>query len=201
MPRSIILITSVMLIVLGLAGCTADTAQTSDPAATAPPATSVTAPPPARLTATATPAPATLLVEAPDYRGVIFSADEAAGQRLEAIISADTAGFWSPNADDVARMEAQLLPVLLTDARLRAGIGIRRVRPLEEALPAYTRQYFGYLTADEEAVIYASFFCDIPIAELTSHWLHVYDGGDCFFQIQYTIATGQYFDLRVNGEA
>lgn len=201
MPRSIQLLTSVMLIVLSLVGCTANTAQTSDSAATAPPETSLTAPPPARPTATATPAPATLLVEAPDYRGVIFSADEARGQRLEVLISADTARFWSPTANDVARMEAQLLPALLTDARLSDGIGIRRVRPLEEALPAYTRQYFGYLTTDGEAVIYTGFYCNTPIAELTSHWLHVYDGGDCFFQIHYNVANEQYFDLQVNGEA
>ncbi|MBE9101952.1 hypothetical protein [Vacuolonema iberomarrocanum] len=148
-----------------------------------------------------TPAPPTILIQEPDYRGVLFSAAEAERRRLEALMTADTVEFWSPSVEDITRMEAQILPALLTDERLRDGVGFNPVRPLEEALPDYGRQYFGYFNTDGEAVIYASFFCDAPVERLIDGGTPPADGGDCFFQIHYNTDTGEYLDLYVHGEA
>ncbi|MEO0826821.1 MAG: hypothetical protein AAFY67_14340 [Cyanobacteria bacterium J06642_9] len=174
MPPSRLLVTIITSIVVGITGCPSSTAKT--------------------------PASPTMLIEATTYRGVLFSATEAERQRLDAPMTADTLEFWSPSAEDVARMEAQILPALLTDERLSDGVGWNPVQSLEAALPDYTRQYFGYFTADGEAVIYTSFFCDVPIEELTMG-VAIDDGGDCFFQIHYNTDTDEYFDLHVNGEA
>lgn len=146
------------------------------------------------------PAPQTTLIEAENYQGVLFNAAEAQRQRLDAPITTDTLDFWSPSIADVERLESQILPALVAHERLSDGVGWEPVQPLEVSLPDYTRQYFGYLTNDGERVIYASFFCDVPVEELTVG-LGVADGGDCFFQIHYNIDTDEYFDLHVNGEA
>ncbi|MEM1291904.1 MAG: hypothetical protein AAGH67_10560 [Cyanobacteria bacterium P01_H01_bin.162] len=149
-----------------------------------------------------TPAPPTILIQETDYRGVIFSAAEAEQQRLEVPMTADTVEFWSPTAADIARLEAQLLPALLTDERLSDGVGFNPVQPLTAALPDYTRQYFGYFNTDDEAVIYTRFYCDTSAEELTmSSSVPPLDGGDCFFQIHYNTNTDEYFGLYVHGEA
>ena len=148
-----------------------------------------------------TPAPSTILIQEPDYRGVLFSAAEAERQRLEIPMTADTVEFWSPAVADIARLEAQMLPALLTDERLSDGVGFNPVRPLAEALPDYTRQYFGYFTPDGEAAIYASFFCNASAEDLMDGGEPPLDGGDCYFQIHYNTDTNEYFDLYVHGEA
>ena len=145
-------------------------------------------------------APATLLITETHYQGVLFNEAEARRQRLDVLITTDNLQFWSPSVTDVARMEAQILPALLTNRQLSDGVGWEGGQPLEVALPNYTRQYFGYLTADGARIIYTSFFCDVPVENLTVVSA-IADGGDCFFQIHYNIDTHEYFDLHVNGEA
>ncbi|MEO0825961.1 MAG: hypothetical protein AAFX95_00430 [Cyanobacteria bacterium J06639_16] len=142
-----------------------------------------------------------ILIQESDYRGVIFSAAEAERQRLEIPMTADTVEFWSPSAADIAHLEAQILPALLTDERLSDGVGFNPVRPLEETLPDYGRQYFGYFTTDGAAIIYASFFCNASVEDLMDGGGPPLDGGDCYFQIHYNIDTDEYFDLYVHGEA
>ena len=175
MSPSRLLFTIVMPIAMSLTGCVANLSET--------------------------PTPPTILIQAPDYRGVLFSAAEAERQRLEIPMTADTVEFWSPAVADIARLEAQMLPALLTDERLSDGVGFNPVRPLAEALPDYTRQYFGYFTADGEAIIYASFFCNASVEDLIDGGGPPLDGGDCYFQIHYNTATNEYFDLYVHGEA
>ncbi|MEO1298537.1 MAG: hypothetical protein AAFW75_22710, partial [Cyanobacteria bacterium J06636_16] len=92
MSPSRLLFTIVLPTAMSLAGCTAHTPET--------------------------PAPPTILIQEPDYRGVIFSAAEAEQQRLEGPMTADPVAFWSPAAADIAHMEAQMLPALLTHERL-----------------------------------------------------------------------------------
>ncbi|MEO0535226.1 MAG: hypothetical protein AAF215_15310 [Cyanobacteria bacterium P01_A01_bin.123] len=172
MPLSRLFFTIVMPIAISLAGCAVET-----------------------------PAPPTTLIQEPDYLGVIFSAAEAERQRLDIPMTADTVEFWSPSAADIAHLEAQILPALLTDERLSDGVGFNPVRPLEEALPDYGRQYFGYFTTDGEAIIYTSFFCNASVEDLMDGGGPPLDGGDCYFQIHYNIDTDEYFDLYVHGEA
>lgn len=158
-------------------------------------------------TETQTPSPApdadapNIVVETDTFQGVIFSADAAQQNRVDLEIGLSDLQWWTPSVANVTAMEAQLLPFLHTDERLSDGIGWRRVRTLEEAVPDFTRQYAGYYASNGDALLYASFFCDMPLDEMTEQWMVVMDGGDCFFQVTYNVTTGTYERLTVNGEA
>lgn len=153
-----------------------------------------------------TPVPPTILIQEPDYRGVLFSAveTERLGGQLIFQTNVNPVEFWSPSAEDIARMEAQMLPALLTYEQLSDGVGYP-ARPLEEALPDYGRHYFGYFNTDGEAVIYASFFCNASVEQLLEEARLLEEGslfvggGDCYFQIHYNTDTDEYFGLSVNG--
>lgn len=192
-----------VLLIFGT-GCTTPPtrALTTMPTATAAPTITPTSTPASALSAGSVIGSAhTVVVEEDTFQGVIISAEMAHQQNLGYLILSDVPQFWTPNPAQVAAMEAQLLPFLRSDERLRDGIGWRRVRPLEEALPTFTRQYFGYKVANGDEMIYASFFCDIPLAELRKRWVEVMDGGDCYFQVRYNVTTGVPESLQVNGEA
>jgi hypothetical protein len=191
-------------IVLVATGCaTPPTVAPTTPAATATPIATAT------LAPTLTPAPSAtvpagpplVVLEEPAYRGVIFSAEMARRQDLIVFSSNEAFEYWTPTPQQIAALEADLLPFLQTDEHLRDGIGWRRPRPLPEALPDFTRQYFGYRLPGGDDMIYASFFCDLPLDELRDAWVEVLDGGDCYFQVHYNATTGTYERLSVNGEA
>jgi hypothetical protein len=67
-------------------------------------------------------------------------------------------------------------------------------------VPDYKRQYLGILENGEQ-IIYANFFCDATFEEWRQEFVLVNDGGDCFFQVKYNVATGEFYDFSVNGEA
>jgi hypothetical protein len=141
------------------------------------------------------------VVETATFQGVIFSAEAAQERGLDFLVALHTTQFWTPSVAQVTALEVQVLPFLRTDERLNDGIGWRRTRPLEEALPDFTRQYLGYQNDNGDELIYASYLCNAPLDELTEHWAVVMDGGDCYFQVHYNVTTETYESLSVNGEA
>jgi hypothetical protein len=51
-------------------------------------------------------------------------------------------------------------------------------------------------------VIYANFFCQVfDGMDWEEEFVFVSDGGDCYFQVLYHVATGEFSDFSVNGEA
>lgn len=50
-------------------------------------------------------------------------------------------------------------------------------------------------------VVYGNFFCSDPGMDWKKEWIFVMDGGDCFFQLQFDIASGAFSELMVNGDA
>ncbi len=74
---------------------------------------------------------------------------------------------------------------------------------LWEKLSEYKRQYAGVIVEGKQ-LIYTSFICN-SFAEDNDDWqrdvLIISDGGDCFFNIMFDPAEGNYFDLYVHGEA
>jgi hypothetical protein len=113
---------------------------------------------------------------------------------FEGVILRD--GDWVPTVEEVLALEEQLNTYLLQHQEAFDG----SKKPIEERLPTYKRQYWGFLE-DEKKVIFANFFCDA----FNYDWMHqrvvVMDGGDCYFQIRYDVETGTLFDLTVNGSA
>ncbi|MCC6456843.1 MAG: hypothetical protein IT328_17945 [Caldilineaceae bacterium] len=126
--------------------------------------------------------------------GVIFSAEQSA-EVLPWLMS-QAEGAWTPTDADVAALEADLLPFLHTAEHP----WLRPEPPIWERVPDYRRQYLGMIENGEQ-VIYANFFCDANIGDWQQEFVLVNDGGDCFFQVKYNPATGEFYDFSVNGEA
>jgi hypothetical protein len=124
--------------------------------------------------------------------GVIFGQEQTEAS-LDVLGEVD--GTWEPSAADVAELEAAL-PAFLQSAE---NPWLREDPPIEERVPTYMRQYLGIIE-DGEEIIYANFFCTINEMDWHNDFVFVLDGGDCFFQVKYNPASGEFFDLSVNGE-
>ena len=103
---------------------------------------------------------------------------------------------WVPTVEEVRTLEERIDTYLSQQQAAFDG----SKTPIGERLPAYKRQYWGVLE-NEKRVIFANFFCDTLHYDWTNQEVVVDDGGDCYFQIQYDVETGTFFDLYVNGSA
>ena len=140
-------------------------------------------------------APPTAMPEAQlNPHGVIFTAEQAAAS-LRAI-GGNITDTWTPSNAAIAQFEAAL-PTFLQSAH---NDWLRPDPPIWERVPEYKRQYLGIVEAGEE-IIYANFFCKSLNESWHEQLVTVMDGGDCYFQLKYNPATGEFFDFSVNGEA
>ncbi len=139
--------------------------------------------------------PPVVYVQTATLEGVIFSAEEAASQRIGRYGTEPDGGYWTPSRADVLDLEAGLAD-FLTENQFEF---VRN--PIADDLPGYRRQYVGFVL-DGRWVIYASFFCEwFDDPHWRTRFFQILDGGDCFFQLLYDVEARRYFDLMVNGEA
>jgi len=107
---------------------------------------------------------------------------------------------YTPTTSDIAKLEAQL-PITLSSLPPDP-----RNPPLASRAPSYWRQYIGYECAGEHW-IYANFFCREPDKRFyeQGYWRRnlysVNDGGDCYFNLEYSPTLGVVRHLLINGEA
>jgi hypothetical protein len=109
--------------------------------------------------------------------------------------NADIEGYWTPTEEDVLLVEEKLPSFLQENSN-----SFRRQPPVWEQLDSYKRQYAG-LVLNRRKIIYGNFFCSDTGRDWKKEWIFVLDGGDCFFQIQFDIASGTFSGLMVNGDA
>jgi hypothetical protein len=63
-------------------------------------------------------------------------------------------------------------------------------------------RYIYQYQAVESEIIQINGLCHVfDRSKLSSEFYHVFDGGSCFFQVQYDIKTGKFKNLYVNGLA
>jgi hypothetical protein len=105
---------------------------------------------------------------------------------------------------EIADLEARLPRALRTDR-------VRRVstdNPLAERAASYLRQYIGYVDRHGRRWIWGNFMCRDPMEPVAEHrgrWrtrlVHMNDGGDCFFSLEYSPESHRFRYLIVNGDA
>jgi hypothetical protein len=101
---------------------------------------------------------------------------------------------WTPSLADVVALERKLPGYLRREWKARSAT------PLWKRAPGYKRQYFG-ITRKGAHVVYAHFFCDAMGSDWHTVEVDAFDGGDCYFSVEYDVKTGRFHDLVVNGEA
>ncbi len=122
--------------------------------------------------------------------GVIITETDAL-TLCEGLFDPPPEGYWTPEWAQVAEFEASIAEFLSGAApdgsRLRGG------------LEGYQAQYVGIFRGDRE-VIFANFFCQSHIDDLTQTMVVVDGGGDCYFTIEYDPASGE-FDATWPGDS
>ncbi|HYV19445.1 MAG TPA: hypothetical protein VFC25_10505 [Verrucomicrobiae bacterium] len=144
-----------------------------------------TAPPPAPSSELAPPCPDNVVIPVGAGQGVILT-----GAAADVGGHGKVTGTWTPATADVLQAEAGL-------AKYLAGAAPR----LAVKYSSYVRQYTGFVV-DSRRKIHMNFLCWKPD---TPGWrcspVAVLDGGDCYFQVDYDMTTGEYENLQVNGYA
>jgi hypothetical protein len=130
---------------------------------------------------------------------VIFGDDRAAEmlEQCSRDVPAPGEAHWTPNAEDIARLEAAL-PAALAGARLSADA--RRV--LAGAPAGWHRQYLG-LVRGGRRFLYGNFLVNDGDDDIEALWrvrpLTVCDGGAGFFGAEYDVAASTFSHLAFNG--
>jgi hypothetical protein len=133
--------------------------------------------------------PKGVLVKGPGFVGVIFPANSKAIRGLYP----QGVSFWTPSESDVLAAEKGLVPFL-------RNLKNPRVAEILKGIETYKRQYRGVILGGHKQ-IFVRFFCETSTENWTSHEIIVLDGGSCFFNLRFSIATKTYSHLWINGEA
>lgn len=134
-----------------------------------------------------------LHIQTENYEGVIFPAEFASDSALWAYVN-NLEDYWTPNAEDIAQLEANLPAFLEANAE-------QFNRDIVAELPDYIRQYLGY-TVEGQRLIYVNAVCGHGgNYDWRNELIGVEDGGDCYFQVVYNFETGEFSELIVNGQA
>lgn len=132
------------------------------------------------------------MVSGEGYTGVIVPLDRAPIFRIG--YGNTASGWWLPNAEQIAELEASLPGYLLT-------FSFESIPSVADKIGTYQRQYAG-LVVEGRALIFVNALCTDPTdGRWTSEPVVVDDGGDCFFQVYYDPSTGGFRELSINGEA
>jgi hypothetical protein len=141
----------------------------------------------------ATPAPDSELIVTAEFEGAIFSQKRASEIEPPTYRIDEVRGYWTPGQADALDLEERLESYLEQMVSQTGPEVLLR-------LPEYKRQYVG-VRAGDRRVIFANFFCNAHGIDWQRDWVEVADGGACYFEVSYDIATGEFFGLSVNGEA
>lgn len=100
-------------------------------------------------------------------------------------------GAWIPSKEELFALGERL------EAEVRRGADEAGVvlRPWDR----YTFQILGELVGSRRLIL-VNAFCIEPPAYSRERLVLVLDGGACFWQVHYDPATGEYLELRFNGE-
>lgn len=107
-----------------------------------------------------------------------------------------TTGYWRPTREHALAIQEGLPNFLQTNAGSFRAQGT----PVWERLEEYQSQYLG-ITLDGRRIVFANYFCTDAGQNWRKEFILVMDGGKCFFQFMYDADTGEFFHLRVNGDA
>jgi len=124
------------------------------------------------------------------FEGSIFDANYPAFYSKEPNVK-----LYSPTANDIVLAETILRQIVDTARYYGHEYFIRK------NLKKYIRQYFGYITATDEKVIYinALWKNNKDRQWLTAHII-VDDGGDYYWQIKINLSSHKCLKFAINGE-
>jgi hypothetical protein len=116
------------------------------------------------------------------------------------LVSATALPKWIEVEDGSWRLD----PILLSEVQL----ALRSALPTADGgklrkWDAYTYQYQGRSSVLGGRYVFVNAFCNTSRDDnqMRTEWVEVYDGGNCYFQVEYDLKTKQLPKLQVNVEA
>lgn len=103
--------------------------------------------------------------------------------------------YWTPSESQLDELDS-LLPSFLETAETYQQGSIK--------LDRYRRQYMGYTSSQKGKMIYVNAFCNKHSrsdSQLEQQFLHVDDGGICYWRVSYHVNEKKFSEFSVNGEA
>jgi len=134
------------------------------------------------------------VTEIANQNWVIVTKEIAEGMGITSLLR-ESDDFWAPSVSDVLKLEEKIDEYLSQNSNQ-----FYRQPPVWERLDEYQRQYIGF-ERDGKQIIYGNYFCDSTGKNWRQEFVFVFDGGDCFFQVEYDVESGTFIKLWVNGES
>jgi hypothetical protein len=157
---------------------TAATPSATAPSATAPSATAAL--------------PAPNVIQTAEYHGVVLTVKSPSASGVTTFGNATLDGVWTPTAADVTAFESGL------GAFMTKSVPADK-KQLPIKMKSYKRQWIG-VSAGNKKLIFGNFLCR-EMTDWQKGVIMVDDGGDCYFQLFYDVASGRYEGLMINGNA
>jgi hypothetical protein len=142
-----------------------------------------------------------ILIETPEYTGVIIS--ESGASEFSFMLNEAPTEFWEPSVDDVSRAEKcirQFLVSLQDDPELDTYQKEYYAFILEN-LKDYRRQYVGIVVDGEKRIWCNSFLSENPYPDWQRLPVFVLDGGHYYWEIEYILDRDDCINFYVHGEA
>jgi len=110
---------------------------------------------------------------------------------------------YTPSLEDIIHAEKILKDSIETDYVMSNQKAYRQPPINKKTLKRYVRQYVGYLTSNNEIVIWINLSKKGSIGnqDFSTDIISVNDGGYNFWSIRINTTTKQLYDMRVNGES
>ena len=99
--------------------------------------------------------------------------------------------FWTPTKEQVMKAEEKIEEYLKNNP-------VSNAHDLWRKLPDYKRQYVGVIV-DGHKRIFCNFYCWNK--RLSDKPVFVFDGGACFFRIEYDVDNQKCYNFETNGDA
>ena len=101
-------------------------------------------------------------------------------------------GSWVPSSDVLVKLEVALEPAVSASSKSRGNV---------PTWNQYTFQYQGRSSLIGHKFVYVNAYCNGAHLDAQNTWVAVMDGGACYFSAKYDLASGQVYDVSVNGIA
>ncbi len=131
------------------------------------------------------------LISNETYNGVIMNASSECNSVTRNLIR------FTPEKSIIGAFEKQLIQKI-DGINANHPNQFKKKDYLENNLPEYNRQYFGYLNEDGEKVLYVNFFKEPISCEMDSE-LIVLDGCHGYWRISWIVKSDTFINFSVNG--
>lgn len=130
------------------------------------------------------------------YKGYVFPKDHNALIGIQ-----NQSSRFVPDKKDIEYFESVLRERIVNLTKEIPDQG-ERCPNIAKKLRKYTRQYFGFITNDQERVLYVNFVWsksdDLILSKINTENIGVYGGCSFYWNVKYNLDTDVFYDLRVN---